>query len=267
MSGGAGAKPTVSGQAKESRRALDHTARFVGIDVSKAHLDIAILPGPTTTRVANTPRGWQTLLRRLRSPAPVTIALEATGRYHRGATAALATAGHPAAVLNPAWTHAFARSEGRLAKTDRVDALVLARYAEQKQPAPTPVPAATTTAVVDLAAYREDLVAMRTMEQNRVQVMDGPVATFIAAHIADYSNPRIAADPPGRPALPNSRPCPGSSRCSPPSWQPACPSWAPSTAAPSRHWRGLPRIPARAGRRPSPVPCAAAGRRSGACCT
>jgi transposase len=171
---------------------LDHASRCVGIDVSKAHLDIAILPGPTTTRVANTPRGWQALLRHLRGPAPVTIALEATGRYHRGVTAALATAGHPAAVLNPAWTHAFARSEGRLAKTDRVDAEVLARYAQQKQPAPTPVPSATTTAVVDLAAYREDLVAMRTMEQNRVQVMAGPVAAFITAHIAEL-HARIAA--------------------------------------------------------------------------
>ncbi|MDQ3657774.1 MAG: transposase, partial [Chloroflexota bacterium] len=126
------------------------------------------------------------------SPGPVRIVLEATGRYHRGVTAACAAAGLPPAVVNPSWTQAFARSEGRRAKTDRTDAHLLARSAQQKQPAPTPQPTATTRQLTDLASDRDDLVTMRTMEKNRVTVMDPLVQALIVAHIADL-DARIAA--------------------------------------------------------------------------
>lgn len=167
-------------------------AVVVGIDVSKATLDVALLPSETTFRVANTVTGWQTLLQRLAVVAPVCIVLEATGRYHRGVTAALAAAGMPPAVINPSWTHAFARSEGRRAKTDRGDARLLARYAAQKRPPPTPVPTATTRQLADLASYRDDLVGMRTMEKNRLAGMEPTVQALIAAHITEL-DARIAA--------------------------------------------------------------------------
>lgn len=165
---------------------------WVGIDVSKTHLDIALLPAAVTFQVANSHAGWTTLVTRLRGITPTSIVLEATGRYHRGVTAALAAVEMPPAIINPSWTHAFAKSEGRRAKTDRTDAQVLARYAQQKQPAPTAVPTATTRTLTDLTAYRDDLVTMRTMEKNRATVMTGVVAPFIAAHIAEL-DARIAA--------------------------------------------------------------------------
>jgi transposase len=115
--------------------------RWVGIDVSKATLDIAILPEATAFQVPNDAVGWQRLLARVELATVQGIVLEATGRYHLGVTLALAGAGHPPAVITPQRSHAFLVSEGVRAKTDRSDAYLLARFGQQKQPAASPVDA------------------------------------------------------------------------------------------------------------------------------
>jgi transposase len=144
--------------------------RCVGIDVSKAHLDVALLPDETTFRIPNAEPGWLQLTTRLAGALPPTIVLEATGAHHVGVTLALATAGMPPAVMNPAQTHAFIASEGQRTKTDRTDARLLARFAQQKQPAPSPVLSQTARDLRELVACRDDFTKLLTMEKNRLQI-------------------------------------------------------------------------------------------------
>lgn len=151
-------------------------SHFVGIDVSKATLEVAILPDDATFRVRNDATGWAALIARLPKHGQVTVVLEATGAYHCGVAAALATAGWPPAVLNPQRSHAFIVSEGVRAKTDRSDARLLARFAQQKQPPPSPMLTETARQLKDLVACRDDLTKLRTMEQNRLHVASGATA-------------------------------------------------------------------------------------------
>jgi transposase len=141
----------------------------VGIDVSKDTLAVAIRPGRGVTTLPNTPAGWADLGTRLDPLGQPCIVLEATGGYERGLVAALATAGHPAAVINPARTHAFIASEGQQTKTDHTDAELLARFAAQKQPAPTPVATTAQRQLAELVACRTDLVGLRVAAKNRRQ--------------------------------------------------------------------------------------------------
>src|SRR5262245_45738041 len=99
---------------------------FVGIDVSKATLDVAVRPTGTTFRVANDPDGIAALVDRLRPLAVALVVLEATGGYEAPTAAALQVAGLPVAAVNPRQARDFARATGRLAKTDRIDAQALA---------------------------------------------------------------------------------------------------------------------------------------------
>lgn len=150
--------------------------RYVGIDVSKAHLDVARLPEATGFRVTNDATGWAALLARLPGDEPVTIVLEATGAYHRGVTAVLTAAGPPPAVINPERTHAFIVSEGVRAKTDQTDARLLARCGQQKQPAPSPIEPDTARDLKELVACRDDLTKLLTMEKNRLHVASARTA-------------------------------------------------------------------------------------------
>src|SRR5512141_2646167 len=102
------------------------TAVFIGIDVSKAQLDIAVRPNKEGWQVDNDSAGIQTLVEQVRKLAATLLVLEATGGYEVAVTAALAAAGLPVAVVNPRQARDFAKSLGRLAKTDRIDAAVLA---------------------------------------------------------------------------------------------------------------------------------------------
>lgn len=142
----------------------------VGIDVSKAHLDVALLPDDTAFRVANDATGWAALIDRIAGETPPTVILEATGSHHVGVTLALAAAGLPPAVMNPEQTHAFIRSEGQRTKTDRTDARLLARFAQQKQPDPSPVLTQDARDLKELVGCRDDLTKLLTMEQNRLGV-------------------------------------------------------------------------------------------------
>ena len=114
------------------------TPCFVGIDVAKAWLDVAVRPSGAQWRVANTEAELPALVARLRTLAPQLVVLEATGGYERNAVAALAAAGLPVVVVNPRQVRDFAKATGRLAKTDTLDAHVLAHFAEAVHPEPRP---------------------------------------------------------------------------------------------------------------------------------
>jgi transposase len=147
---------------------MTSTPTFVGIDVSKGHLDVHCLPQGTAFRLANDDAGIADLVERLRGLAVALVVLEATGGYEAPAAAALAVAGLAVAVVNPAWVRDFARSKGRRAKTDPLDAALLAHYAQVMRPDPRPLPDAQQQELTDLLARRRQLLAMRTAESNRL---------------------------------------------------------------------------------------------------
>ncbi len=156
---------------------------FVGIDVSKQQLDVAATDA-SSFRVPNTPAGIAALLTRLAAPAPALVVLEATGGYERPAAQALVDAGLLVAVVNPRQVRAFAKATGQLAKNDRLDAQLLARYARMVQPPAHGVPDAATWQLQALVHRRADLVAMRTMEQNRRPLLPAALQADVDAHLA-----------------------------------------------------------------------------------
>lgn len=140
----------------------------VGIDVAKATLTIAVRPTDACWETANDPKSFSRLIRRLRALDPTRIIVEATGRYHVPLHRALAEAGLPVAVVNPRQTRAFAKSLNRLAKTDTIDAHVLAHYGAVIPTRLTSAPDAETIALHDLVVRRRQLIEMRTAESNRL---------------------------------------------------------------------------------------------------
>jgi transposase len=148
---------------------------FVGIDVSKSTLAIAVRPIGQVFTVANAPDGYRDLLRRLAVLPVGRVVLEATGGYERGVLAALIAAGLPAVRVSPHRARAFATAMGRLAKTDPIDAAVLAHLAEVIEAEATPAVAAEQQALRDLVQRREQLVQWRDDERRRVQQAASPV--------------------------------------------------------------------------------------------
>jgi transposase len=164
---------------------------FVGIDVAKAQLDIAVRPSGERWAIPNDAGGVVTLVERLQALHPTLIVLEATGGLERAATAALATAGLPVVVVNPRQARDFARATGQLAKTDALDARALAHFADVIRPTPRPLPDAQTQELRALLGRRPQLVGMRTAEQNRLAGTSGRLQTDIEAHIT-WLNARLA---------------------------------------------------------------------------
>jgi len=164
---------------------------FVGIDVAKAQLDIALRPSGARWAVPNAPDGCMTLVERLQAVQPTLIVLEATGGLERAATAALATAGLPVVVVNPRQARDFARATGQLAKTDALDARALAHFADVIRPTPRPLPDTPTQALRALLGRRQQLIGMRTAEQNRLAGPNAYLAKDIEAHITGL-NERLA---------------------------------------------------------------------------
>jgi transposase len=140
---------------------------FVGIDVSKDRLDVHIRPSGESFSVPRDGTGIADLVERLRAVDAVLVVLEATGGFEVMVAAGLAGAGLPLAVVNPAQVRAFARAMGRLAKTDRLDAEVLARFADQVRPEPRPVQSEQAQVLAELVSRRRQLVEMIGMESNR----------------------------------------------------------------------------------------------------
>src|SRR5437867_8942895 len=157
---------------------------FVGIDVAKAQLDIALRPSGERWAVPNDASGVTTLVERLQALHPALIVLEATGGLERAVTSALATAGLPVVVVNPRQVRDFARATGQLAKTDALDARALAHFADVIRPTPRPLPDAQTEELRALLGRRQQLNGMRTAEQNRLAGTNARLAKDIEAHIA-----------------------------------------------------------------------------------
>ena len=147
---------------------------FIGIDVSKKQLDVAIGTGDDYFRVSNDDPGIADLVRRLADLNPQLILLEASGGYEILAAAALRQAGLPAQIINPRQVREFARSTGKLAKTDRIDAAVLAYFAQLLQPPLRPWPEAQQQELAALMTRRRQLVEMLVMEKNRLGVVFSP---------------------------------------------------------------------------------------------
>jgi transposase len=156
---------------------------YVGIDVSKEMLDVVTEPAGESWRVRNTMEDVGELARRLAPQQPTLIVLEATGGFEATVAAVLATAGLPVAIVNPRQVRDFARSVGRLAKTDRLDAQVLARFAEAVRPTPRALPDAAARRLSALCGRRRQLIEMLTAEQNRLPRADPAVRPSVEAHI------------------------------------------------------------------------------------
>jgi transposase len=159
------------------------TPVWVGLDVAKGHIDAAILPSQTRLHVPNDDSGHATLLATLRTAAPTLIVLEASGGYETAVATALALAGLPVAVVNPRHVRDFARALGYLAKTDALDALVLARFAERVQPTPRPLADAEAADLAALVARRRQLTDMLVAERNRLALARPPVRKRLREHV------------------------------------------------------------------------------------
>lgn len=145
------------------------TQLFAGIDVSKYHLDVHWHPSGRSARYASSGHGLTELVEHLRQEPPCLIVLEATGGYERAAAEALEAAGLGVAVVNPRQTRDYARATGRLAKTDAIDAEVLARFACAVRPEPRGERSPDQQALDELVRRRRQLVELRTGERNRLE--------------------------------------------------------------------------------------------------
>lgn len=138
-----------------------------GIDVSKDRLDVAVRPSGELFAVERNAAGLEHLAARLRELSVHLVALEATGGFETIAAASLAAAGLPVVVVNPAQIRAFAKAIGQRAKTDPIDAAVIARFAEATRPEPRPLPDEATRLLADLVARRRQIVEMMGAERQR----------------------------------------------------------------------------------------------------
>lgn len=159
-------------------------AVYVGIDVAQATLDVALLPSGETWQVTNDEPGIRALVTRLQPHAPTLIVLEATGGYERAPVAALATAGLPVVVANPRQVRNFARATGQLAKTDTLDAGILALFADRVRPAVRPLPEPATQELAALLARRRQLLEMLGAERQRLSLAAASVRRSLTQHIA-----------------------------------------------------------------------------------
>jgi transposase len=139
----------------------------VGIDVSKDRLDVALGPSGEAFAVERNAAGLERLAVRLRAVCPHIVALEATGGFETIAAAALAAAGLPVVIVNPAQVRAFAKAIGQRAKTDPIDAAVIAHFAEATRPQVRPLPDEATRLLADLVARRRQIIEMIGAERQR----------------------------------------------------------------------------------------------------
>ena len=147
---------------------------FVGIDVSKDRLDVHVCPSGQAFTVPHHDQGLEQLVNELRALAPTLIVMEATGGFEIAVAAALASAALPLAIVNPRQIRDFARATGRLAKTDALDAQVIALFAERVRPEPRPLADADSQSLAELIARRRQVVEMLGMETNRLHQSRNP---------------------------------------------------------------------------------------------
>jgi transposase len=162
---------------------MTNTNSWVGIDVAQDTLQICIRPGGDNFSVSNDSEGIDTLIERLSKEHPQLIVAEATGKLEALVIGSLVHAGFTVARVNPRQAREFARAIGRTAKTDAIDASVLAHYAEVIQPPARQLPQAQTQELADIMARRRQVVEMITAEKNRLPRMHASVRPHIEAHI------------------------------------------------------------------------------------
>jgi transposase len=161
----------------------------VGIDISKDRLDVAVRPSGEMFVVERKGAGLEVLVERLQALSPHIVALEATGGFETVVTAALAAAGLPVVVVNPAQIRAFAKALGQRAKTDPIDAAVIAHFAEATKPEPRPLPDEATRLLADLVARRRQIIEMMVAERQREKRLSVPrLRKGIARHIKVLEN-------------------------------------------------------------------------------
>jgi transposase len=163
---------------------------LVGIDVAKHTLDIAILPTHQLIHLTNDEAGHKALIAQLKDHPIQLIVMEATGGLQTPVAARLAEAGLPVAIVNPRQVRDFAKALGRLAKTDSIDAHVLALFARAVEPQPRALPDADTQHLAALVMRRRQLIDMRTAEKNRLATSHARLHADIKAHI-EWLNKRI----------------------------------------------------------------------------
>jgi transposase len=158
---------------------------YVGIDVSKDRLDIHVRPGDEAFAVSRDGKGLEQLAERLRELAPALVAVEATGGFEVIVAAAIAGAGLPLAVVNPAQIRHFAQAVGKRAKTDPVDAGVIAHFAEAVRPVPRALPDEAARLLAELVGRRRQIIDMIVAERQREKrATNVRVRKSLARHIA-----------------------------------------------------------------------------------
>jgi len=147
---------------------------FVGVDVGKDSVEVATCPPSVRCALPNTPAGRRELVEALRGLPVALVVVEATGGYERAVAADLLEAGQRVVVVNPRQVRDFARGVGELAKTDRMDAAVLARFAQVVRPEARPAPTPEQTDLAELVTRRRQLTALLTQETNRLAMVRHP---------------------------------------------------------------------------------------------
>lgn len=161
-----------------------NTSVFVGIDVAKRHLDVHVLPKDLASRYTNSGAGIGALVKMLRKHQPELVVLEATGKLELPAATALVAAGIPVAIVNPRQVRDFAKASGKLAKTDALDARVIATYGRALHPDARPIPDAVSLQLQGLLARRRQLVDMLVAEKNRLDRAHPAARKDVREHIA-----------------------------------------------------------------------------------
>jgi transposase len=162
---------------------LEVASIFIGIDVSKAQLDVAVYPSSEYDSVSNDDAGIRELVKRLTVWQPVLIVLEATGGWERQVLRALAGAELPVVAINPRQVRDFAKATGQLAKTDRIDAMILSRFAQAVRPEVRALPDEVTLELRALVARRRQVTEMIVAETNRLSRASKTLRKRIEAHI------------------------------------------------------------------------------------
>ena len=163
---------------------MEQESTYVGIDVAKAQVDVAVRPTGQTWTITYDDAGVQELVSQLKTLEPALVLLEATGGLELPMVVALATAALPVVVVNPRQVRDFAKATGTLAKTDTLDAAVLAHFADAIRPDVRPLRDAETQVLASLVARRHQVVAMLVSEKNRLRRAISAVRPRVEAHIA-----------------------------------------------------------------------------------
>ncbi len=163
---------------------MEHAPTYVGIDVAKARVDVAVRPTGRKWTIPYDERGVRELVSQMEETSPALVVLEASGGLELPLVAALAAAALPVVVVNPRQVRDFARATGTLAKTDALDAAVLAHFADAVRPSVRPLRDAETQALSSLTARRHQVMTMLVSEKNRLGTAMSAVRPRIEVHIA-----------------------------------------------------------------------------------